>query len=456
MQLFQRQYQNLYPVALSSCYQNGAWQIWDPDFALFMDPDAFEKMERDLVVSHGMLMRTVKVAGREWSLVPGGSEAEDKHLASVFEALIRENLSAFGEARRLLAKAVFYSETYAFMAGSRKPRAVAGLPPMIWWACEKLEPIDKRMFRTRVEGEEVITEHFNIRLAKNFGEWERIEHPEWLIRQTYDQSEISLGRGQGLLGKVYNYWRAKALILMAMSQACDRFGKGIYDYELNAEAANAAGLKMSDAVAAGIDVIKKLRDGGVFAHDDRDKIKLLEGSATGWQMIMQALDYLDGKITIFLLGSHLPTAATTGGSLALGQVQAEEGEDYIAHDRDSQAEAIDRDLIGLMMRLNAPQIAAAGLGSAKKPRFVLVSKKALDPEKEAQIAATALAAGIDLPKAELYDRLGYSMPGPDEEVVKGRAAGIAPLAGFPGLPGMDAQERVQSTPAGVPEPAEVA
>jgi phage gp29-like protein len=137
------------------------------------------------------------------------------------------------------------------------------------------------------------------------------------------------------------------------------------------------------------------------------------------------LAYLDSAIRCLALGSNLPTAATTGGSLALAQVQENTTEALIAFDRLLLAETINRDLIGAILRYNAPQIRAAGLGSARAPKFTIRAEKQENPGINAPVAAAALGAGIPLRKDEVYAKLGYTVPGPADDVIAPRQATTA-------------------------------
>ena len=449
--LLPRSANTTYPVALAAAYASGAWWLYDPDYALSKDPEFYEKSQRDPVVAHAMQMRRHIVAGRSWNMVAGGARPEDKMLAALVEDLMKRRFRLFTAARYQLASAVFRGSAWGRIYGRRERFAAGGRKPQNWWVPTTIDAVDKRRVRRRVEGGKVILDVWPVALSggpvMQAFQWEPVQHSEWMVFHSYNDDESSLGYGRGLSEALYEYMRAKAALLTYMLQACERFGPGILKFKMDTQASNLGGKTQEQAANDAIAVLRKMRAEGIIALDARDEAEIMEGSSTGWGMITQALAYLDNAIRTLLLGANLPTQATSGGSYAMAEVQENSTEALVQYDREILAESIDRDLVGLIMRVNAPQIAAVGLAGAERPKFAILDEKRADPEVAARVAQTLLAAGIPLRKDEVYERVGYSVPGPEDEVIDPRAA----VAGEGGL-----EDLLQSGESGAPKPEDSA
>ena len=453
-----------YPVALTAAYAAGMWWLYDPDYAVSKDVEFYEKARRDPVVKHGMDIRKHKVAGRSWNMETGGVTANDKALAALVEDLVKRRMHGFAKGRYRLADAVFRGSAWERMYGRREVFAAGGRPAQNYWIPTALVAIDKRRTRRRVLNGKIEMEYWPVPLdsAGSF-DWRPIEHPEWHIRHSYDDDESTLGYGRGLSEGLYEYMRAKAILLVYMLQAAERFGPGLIKYKIDLEKSNLGGMSQEAFAAQAVSVLRKMRAEGIIAIPASDDFDLMEGSGTGWQMITQALFYLDNKITTLLLGSSLPTTATTGGSYAMAETQADTTEDLIQYDREILSESIDRDFVSLLLRVNAPQIKAVGLGNAARPRFVIMDEKREDPQVSATVASTLLQAGIALRRDEVLKKCGFSVPAPGDDVINPLAAvagegglddllGRMPAAAAPGSATEAAAGQVESEPGDVASP----
>lgn len=405
-----------YPQALSAALQPGT-RIFDPDHAMASDAEVYEKLERDAVIADAISKRKHFVAGRDWSVDAGGPTDADKTLARVVEDILLD-LEGFAQARLILAKAVFLGSAYAAIYGDRYP-SVAGGIGAAWWRPTALVDIDKRRFR-RVMGPqpqdgsvpEIGLELYSVAHRA----WEPVEHPEHYVKHVYNSEESTLGHGRGLVSALYFYAKCKTKTLGEGMNAVERWAQGLLTIGIDSEAAPATGT-MADVVTDYLNKFEKMRARNIMVHDKRDEILHHDGPGQGWQLCTEMLAYLDSAIRCLCLGSNLPTAATTSGSLAMAQVQENTTEALIQFDRLLLAETINRDLIGAILRYNGPQIRAAGLAGAHPPKFSIREDKQENTQVNAAVAAQALAAGIPLRRDEVYARIGYTAPGPEDDVI---------------------------------------
>ena len=404
-----------YVQQLSSAMLHRDW-IYDPSYALKTDSDVYRKVMRDPVAAHALRYRRHLIAGPEWRIEPASDAPEDRAAAEIVEELIN-NIHGFTDARICLAEAVVRGSAWAFMEGERRFTALAGDDtPRAWWTPGRLADVDRRRFR-QVKGN--VWEFWSVENE----DWEPLNNPEWFIRSTYDATEDSLGYGRGLLDTIYFFQAAKSKTFQDSMNAVERFGQGFITAAIdnlrgdNGRGVGGVGKTSAKVATAWKDSLVKHRADNVLVHDKRDEIKLVQGIGEGWQLLRDFMAYLDTSQVTAILGSNLPTQASEGGSFALAQVQENSTEALVQADRSRMSDDLTRDLVGACWNLNRLQFAEAGLSSASMPRFRIIQQKREDPQVEAQIAQILLQSGVDLRKDELYRKVGYTTPMPEDEVV---------------------------------------
>lgn len=451
---------DLYPYAISTRYQEGL-RLWDVDYGLIQDPEVYDKVRRDAVVSHAMQFRQHLVAGPAYNVQPGGSQDVDKRAAAIIEDIL-DRIPSFATARFLLSKAVFKGRTYARMYGARKQFPAGQQAAQNWWVPSRLKDVDKRRVRFMVGGEEailmrrtasgvfekpetvpsqakrVVAEMWSVQR----GIWEKIEHPDWLMKHVYNDEESALGHGRGLMEPLYFYFRAKTKAMEEGLQALEKWAQGMTIVGIDPGAAP-SGTSLSQLAQAYVDEFEKMRARHTLAHSKNDEVTVMPGPGQGWQIITEMINYFDNKITTLILGANLPTTATSGGSYALAEIQENSTDALIKYDQCILDETITRDLIGLIWRVNRPQFAALGLADAAMPEYVTTNEKHADPEQASRVLATLLGAGMAVREDEAYKNVGYTPPGPGDKVIRGQVPG-----GLPPMPGLD----LPPEPDGAPEP----
>lgn len=457
----------------ATAYEQWAWGyraaeryypwVYDPSFALGTDEDVYEKVRRDAVTAQAMLFRRHMVAGRDVS-VEAASDNEDARLAASIVQDILEQVELFGESRFHLSDGIFRGSSAAWVQGEWRELELGGLPRARWWVPTRLLDLDRRNFRkvwvpegtdtVEVEtprGAETKTAmrgfHEWTVWSNEVGDWLSVKHPEWFVRFTYQDSQDTLGYGRGLLDSIHYYQSAKTRVLQEGVMACERFGQGFLSLGVDRSGPGGAGKTTADLQNEWLDVLEKHRARHILVHGVEDKLQFHNGFGEGWQLIERLLSYFDNAIRVLILGSNLPTSATSGGSFALAQVQENSTEALIQFDRMLLGEVLTRDLVGLIWSCNTAILKDLGLARGRKPRIRIQQEKRDDPLVAASTITQALQAGIPLKREEVYRKLGFTAPNPDDDVV------VSPMqAGGGGRPSYASGTRPMDPP-GATRPA---
>ena len=413
--------------------------VSDPSFALNSDQRVYEKVRRDAVTAHAIQQRRHLVAGRGYTITPASKREVDVRAAGIVETLI-DQIHGFSQARFELADAVFRGSTYAFMDGGFQTLSVEDEgTPMDWWVPNRLIDVDRRRFRlARVQQPGEIETHLQWHMwSVERQQWEPLTNPQWFVKNVYDDTEDTLSYGRGLIDALHYYQASKMRVLQEGLSAAERFGQGWIDVGVDSLRPGSA-VETNQAVAdAYLEQIEKQRARFAFVHAKEDEVKLMTGAGEGWQLIKELLGYLDTSIRVLVLGSNLPSSATEGGSYALAQVQENTTEALIQFDRQILSESLTRDLVGLVWALNATNLRVLGLSGAKPPALAIRQEKREDPTENVAVISQAVAAGIPLRKDEVYERLGFTPPEADDDVL----GGVVPAAAAAAVEGAGGRER---------------
>ena len=431
-------HQDLYVRALANVYRSG-YRVYDPDFALSREPDIWEKARRDPVIAHAVELRLHMVAARKWSLDPASDRDEDKMAAKLFEELFRK-IGMFHQARYELAEAVLTSRSFQYMKTKRQPmelliKGMEGAPVLDWLVPTGLQDVDRRRFRWVPvndfddQGKRVM--HTELELFSVVRErWERVDRPDLFIKHVYSDQESRLGYGRGLLEAIYFYHYAKGIVLREGLQGLERWSQGQLIVKIEGLREASTGKTNENLQNEWLKVLERMRSRNAMAFDKNDEYEVVQGGGEGHKMVVDFLNYLDNAMTRLILGAVLPSGGDAGGgSFARAAVEENTMETLIQYDRALLDEVITRDLVGMVWRANIENLRAVGLEKAKMPQFRTVHERREDPAVAVKVAAEAINAGIDLPRDEVYRKIGYPVPSEGEEVFKGREEPMAP-SGF--------------------------
>jgi len=400
-----------------------AGRAHDQSLALSRDPAVYEKLRLDATISHLMQIRKHMVAGSRWQLEPASNRDVDKRGAEVMERLLDIGLKRFATARFNLAEAVFTGSAYARINGHHKWITVFDGVPRQFWVATDLADVDRRRFDKMYvrlnEGtpdEQVTIQWRMFNVQKN--DWEVWDHPEWYVKNIYNDQEESLGYGQGLIDSMYFYWRAKEILWKAGLQGAERWALGMMIAKVDNARSASTGKTNAALVNSFISELERQRSQHYFVMDKVDELEMMDGPQTGSEIVERLIQYCDRQLRLLILGSNLPTEATGGGSYNLAEVQQGTTDTLIKYDRALVAEALTQDLLNLLWLVNRPVLFGMGLGSAEMPRMVILDERRSDPKMMADVTKTILEAGIPLKADETYELLGRTQPGPGDELIE--------------------------------------
>lgn len=423
---------------LSNALNLSGW-VHDPSYALGQDPDVYSKVIRDPVVAHAIRYRQHLAAGLEWRLEPASEESEaDAKAVEIMHALL-SCIEGFTDARIRQSKAIFRGSAYQFIQGRWEWRRVCREGGS-WWVPKALRDVDRRRFRLGPAPDKSGLVWYFWSWVREI--WEPLEHPEWLLRTVFDNSEDALGYGRGLLDTLFRFQALKSQKMQKLGRACGRAAGGIAIGKVSSTSER-GGVKGGptrggDERAAKLrEVWKRAEGDDMITIDADDEVSILTGLGEGWQIIMDAIGYFDVNSVTAVLGSSLATMQSTGdtGSYALAKEHGNSTETLSQADRARLSEDVTRDVLGLVWRLNYTAIQTMAPG-AEMPRFAIGQQKQDDPTVGAQLVQILRAAGVPLLKSEVYGKTGFSVPGPDEEVIDGPAPAQAPGAATDPLGGL--------------------
>ncbi len=414
----------LFASALHAAYML-EWPIIDPDFAQESDVSIWDKIHRDGKIIQGLNQRTASIASKNWIVEPRGDSEKEIQLASIIEGLLEE-IQKFHMARRFLAQAIFRGRAYLFVEGQRRRVMIANETSQDWWIPLTLRHLDKRVVRfVPVRRSENGKTKVSIRreiFSPSNGDWKTLtrESAPLLIEIVYDDEQGRLGYGRGLLEALYFLWWAKSVVLKEGCQAVERWAQGFLVAKVDTDKVGSTDADTQSIRNAMRDEIEAHRSRHVVVVDKSDEISVVTGGGEGWQIVMKMLSYLDDCILSTTMGSVLPFGGGQDkGSLARAEVEEEVSDELLEFDRGVVDETITASLIPLLIDNNQAILRKMGLLDVRVPRFKTGRDKKEDPEKNVAVIQTALQAKIPLRKDEVYERIGFSRPGVDDDVFEG-------------------------------------
>jgi hypothetical protein len=427
----------LYNRALSSAYR--VWlRLYDQDYALAREPDAWEKIHRDPTICQAIEQRLNAVAARSWRIEAATDQDDDAKAAQVIEEILGQ-VRQFQSARKILAGAIFRARTYAFIEGRPQTFTITDDQPRTWWIPLRLRDVDRRRVRhvpihtPNPDGGETLSVETQL-WSVDKSEYVPMAHPEYFVRVIYNDEEGRLSSGRGLMDSLYFYWWIKGIIWREGLGGLERWSQGIVIGKIDSLREGITTKQNEDVRDEMFEALRDMRSRHVLVVGKEDEIEVKDGGMQGHQMVTTFLKYIDEKILALCLGSSLPYGGgESGGSYARAAVEENSAEQLVQFDRQKMDEDLTNSLIALVWRMNRGVLVAMGLGNARMPRFSSVQEKKEDPQIAAQIITQMGQAGLPLRMDEVYHKIGFSKP---REGVDEVFEGAAPDAGsMPGMPG---------------------
>lgn len=432
-----------YSSFLTSAIERSAtWGVPDTSYATLKDSSIYELVRRDAVVFACMEARKHAVAATVWNFVGARESPIDSRAASVMEEIFHE-IDDFDTARLKLAEADFSGSAYAKIMGRRLWRSFGGARPMMWWVPTSLIDVDRRRVQLTLDKKDKQNPKWGIKIANPFdgGKWDVIPEEKriWLVEHVYDDVEISLGYGRGLIDSLYHYVFAKAKIFVEAVQAVERWGQGRTILYIDPNRAGGPSVDNQTLLNDSVALFNKTMARHTGALLLGDKAEMLNGPGEGWQLIDKMLTRIDGGIARAVLGSVMPSggdSGDSGGSYARAKVEQDSSETLLAFSQHSLCATINRSISDLTWRLNRANFLALGLGTAAKPKFTLSASVRPDPDGTAERVVKLLSAGVPLKRSEVYEGTGFSEPGPTDDVIAPPPPPAEPPGAEPGAEGV--------------------
>lgn len=170
-----------------------------------------------------------------------------------------------------------------------------------------------------------------------------------------------------------------------------------------------------------IDAIKSIGTNDYAATSDSVTLELMEAvSQQGHQAYEKLIDIINANAAIAVLGQANTAELGNTGSRAALQVLKMISADIMYEDMQRVEALVNDQLLAYDFQLNFNQSAQSA-----NWKFQFNWHEENDVLAEAQVIREALAAGVELPKAEVYARIGYTMPEADTEVIGATTPNIA-------------------------------
>ena len=191
----------------------------------------------------------------------------------------------------------------------------------------------------------------------------------------------------------------------------------------------ATGLPNSELINEWTSVLEDLRSRHVLVFDAADQVEMVKMDGQGWQMLSDIRGELKNTIFTLVLGANLTTAADSGGSFALAEIQENSTESLVQYDRETLEDTLTDDLLGCVWFKNHANLVELGVAE-EKPRFAITQEKRQDPQQRATVASTLNSMGVDLALDDLLEQTGFRKPEDGEDVVEGGSNQPYALPGF--------------------------
>lgn len=418
-----------YSQALANAWRRRD-RINDPDYAHIQDRDAWIKLQRDTGIWHAVKRRLELVAGLEWRIEPASEDEADILTAQWQEELLKQ-VENFFEARRGLATAIFRGSAYRSVSGERRSIKLIGTASrQKYWVPTQLTDIDPFRWELRPEprdshDSEIMARWYLWSIQRE--RWEPVENSEWYIKHVVNQSELTLGYGQGLLESIYVYWRSKMIAMADGLRGLKRWADGWIIARIDDDRIGSVGDDNETIRDRYRDELKKHMADHILTIAKSDEIDVLEGSRTGHEIVKFWMEYFDSHLERLILSSRMPTGGA-GDISGLGGERAEVEESQltgtIQADRMSLSESITRSLSDLTYQRNrllfADLLGARGLAPGRPGKFVIDQQQSVDTEQGVSQAVQLLSAGVPLLAEDIETKTGWRVA-TDEDIEAGRA-----------------------------------
>lgn len=445
--------------------------LWDPAYALSQDPEVYEKMLRDIVVSGALDHLQRSIVGHDFSFEPEEDTKQGRDLATVVEALTKKQ-RFFPQSLYNLSRATFKGAAWARIYPKKMKLKIFDGVEREWTVVDKVRDVDKRRFRlTQSHASELDGQHgsaltslekaalvektpglnsptgydagplgnFRWEFDKGWDGrnsssmwWQSLEraapYDHWVLHVP-DTSEQGMSYGYGLADELYYFFWLKASFLRWAAQSAERYGQGFLVAKTKAlREYMAKGYSQAAAMAATVQVMRTVRSENFIAVDELTDFTMIDMPGEGMRWIFEWVKYLDNGMTKRILAALQPTGGSdsTGG---FSSAKVEEGstESMISYLRSPLEETWTNTVVRFLVEHNEANLRELGLWGIGLSRLRLKGKESRDIEQ--MIKVFQLARELEIPMSRSYFYSVFNVPAPNEDadVIK------YPVAAQPGF-----------------------
>lgn len=360
----------------------------DQDFALAKDPQVYERMMRDCQVRSCLRLRQLCTASRKVEFLPRSDDPLGKEAAQFATcqwAKVRRPTEVLLNILDAIAGGVSFNE-------------IVWEPDLteLAWHSPTIVPAHKDRFRFTTNGELAILSTQDV----FYGE---IVPPRVFIHHVYDpepasfhnpEGESQLYYGRGEFDRIYPWFVWKMLVLRLGFAYLDRLAYpikvGRYPYRNN------------EARAEMLNLLKDLTSHRVVAWPGGDQweLDLIQTSATGHNVGMDYLNYIDTQIAKVMLGSTLLQEPGERGSFGLGaaHIQSVFGS-IVQADSSNLCDTLEHTWVKWLFELNGRPIQLA-------PKVVQAEGKTADIVQTVDVLLTLADRGYPISIEQVAEMTG--------------------------------------------------
>ena len=436
--LSEDQRSNYYSEILRRNLLQGNMAVLDPDTALEMDPQAYQKIKQELGIAAKLSKRAAKTASAPWSFY-----AADRSLLPLCEIMtellkgvkrLRTSLKAMTKAATLEGWAtarIFGEFRYTTMPGDFTPR--------YWWLPTDIVNVSKQRWRVNrttkgsydlPEGADV---HWTIQDVMN-QQWYKLDEPgspPGLRRADYvwirsDEDEDDLGYSHGLSEALAHKWYMLTHAWIYGMDAAESWSKG----KIIIQTPNSFG----GATIPGSSGISEQRKQEVI----RDRL-----ATKAAEQLSRHVLVLDSDQEYTVVGR--PDSGADSVSWLVKEIKTELDElilgvrpgeihpwdvdpELVNEDKSILEEGVNADLVAAMIMWNLPNFSALGwcYEEVSQCQWQMKRESGFSPEQIGKNIQIAMAAGVPVHRKDIYRGLGLTPIDPgDEDAV------FAPQPGSP-------------------------
>jgi len=353
--------------------------------------DLFE----DIIENDGHLRsvieaRTLAVAGKPWSVMPGGNEPIDIAAAQILNDALEE--TNFGEA----IGAVLGARYYGYSATEIRWEDVGGDVVPTWFV-----PIPFRRIRFDDQDQPRIVN------GMNGFETEALEPGKWIYaRNTGPLTSVTARSGLMRTATWFALWKRwswRDWVIYA-----EKFGIPLVIGRYQADSGS------TDADKAALeDIVSDIGEAGSAVMSDKTEVEIREAQRGGDSngLHINIVKESNNEISKLITGSTLTVESGGPGSFALGKVHESRAFDLVVSDADLVAKRFAMDLARPFLRFN-------GLEGARVPRLNIAVTREVDPLTRAQIVEKLHGMGLPLDTEQLRNEFQIKAPPSDERALQ--------------------------------------